>query len=896
MKLLLAMLWMAAAAAAQTPAPTGPAPAGAVAPPQGPAAQTARTNLMSEVLRKRLMALTNQAGRSTNSLALSGLTNPAGAARLPGGAPVAATPTASTKAALPPAAPGASPTNVAEAIIPAPTANPSIRTAPTNTAAASSALAPAAASAAAPTNTGAVTAAAAASTNAATISRPRPFAGLTNRSPVAPGAPVAATASNAPAPAGPGTPAPGAAAPDASRPKPGALVVQPLPGGGTTNIIASGLDPDELLALGQVRFAEAELTQVLDFYSEWTGRTILRPAALPAVKITLRAQTPLTRREAIQALEAVFAMNQITTVPMEDKFVKVIASAQAGQAGGRPVTSPDKIAEFGPFTTHIVQLKYADPKEVMAVIQPFSQTPNSIVAVTTGQILVLRDYAENIKRMLELIEKVDVMVPTQFDPVVIPIKYALASDIQSVLGSLSAGGGGGLTVGSSAGGGRSSGGTLGGGGRSGGFGSTMGSGGLGGQGYQQGYQQGMNPMGTTGGMGTSGAGGSLAGARSSFAQRVGNIVRSASTGAGGGGDIMVIGMAKIIADERTNSLLIFADKQDLGMITNIIAKLDVVLAQVLIEGIVAEVGLNDNFVAGVSMKQRTPSQVGDFTGIGAINPARLSNKAAFTSSGDSNGLAGLAEGFTYVFQLGNDLDVAVAAMAGDSRAQIIQRPRVITSHAKEASIFVGETRPYITGGYYGGGGYGYGGYGGNYSQYQQLQIGINLSILPFINSEGLVVMDIRQRVQGIKGSVQINGNDVPITSDKEATAYIAVRDRDTVLLGGYINSDISKSHAGVPWLKDIPLIGALFKSHKSDSGRTEMVLLVRPTVLNTPEAAATATALERDAMPGIRHAETEYDKQTREEADKLKVEREQQLDQDQKKASKQKKASAGKGF
>jgi len=411
-----------------------------------------------------------------------------------------------------------------------------------------------------------------------------------------------------------------------------------------------------------------------------------------------------------------------------------------------------------------------------------------------------------------------------------------------------------------------------------GMGGTMGAGG-----YQQGMNSGMG--GTMGGMGSTmggaGAGGGVAGARSAFANRLQGIIRSSAAG-GGSGDIQVIGIAKIIADERTNSLLVFADKNDLQTITNIIAKLDVVLAQVLIEAVVMDVTLSDTFQSSFSYVQGKASQIGDFTGSGSM----------MSPAPDSTG-------FNYAASLGQDLDVTVKLVASDSRGHVIQRPRILTSHAKQASIFVGSTEPYVTGTY--GGGYGgayggaYGGYGGaGYSQYQQVQIGINLSILPFINAEGLVVMDINQRIQGVDHYVKINGNDVPVTSDKEATAYIAVRDRDTVMLGGFISSTINDTHAGVPWLKDIPLLGFLFKSTTKNSGRKETVILMRPTVINTPELAAVVTAVERDGMPGIRHSESAYEKQTRAEAAKLKVEREQEQEQAKKDASKRSRRSAEK--
>ncbi|MBI5383676.1 MAG: hypothetical protein HZA90_03215 [Verrucomicrobia bacterium] len=686
--------------------------------------------------------------------------------------------------------------------------------------------------------------------------------------------PNAGLPAGVPVPAGV-TPAPRPGVPGAV-PRLPAGSLQPTPAGGVTNIPAS-MDDDELLPSGLIRFQEADLSQVLDIYGEITARTVLRPATLPAAKITLRAQTPLTRSEGARAIEAVLALNQISVSPVSEKFVKIVPVAQVHTLGAKPVDA-DKIVEFGPFVTHIYQLKYADAKEVTDVVTKFAAGPQSVIGVPSSQIIVMRDYAENVKRMLEMIEKVDVAITNNIEPVVIPIKYALATDIQQVLSSLTAGGGGGMSIGGTGtSGGGLSGGTSGYGGASrgrlSGSGRTFGTGSMGG-GYGGAYGgsstypggTGMNPLGTAAGTGA--AGGSLAAARTAFGQRLGGIIKSSTQGgAGAAGDIQVISMAKIIADERANSLLIFADKYDLPIITNIINKLDVVLAQVLIETLIMEVSLNAGHEYGLSTKQVSASTIGNFVGIGALNPSKIMSMSAFASGG-TNG--SLSDGLTYIGRFAQDLDVTARAIATDSRANVISRPRILTSHAKEGRIFIGETRPYITG-YYGGGGYGggyggYGGYGGgNYSQYQQLQIGIELTILPFINSEGLVVMDIQQSIQGIKGSVTINGNDVPITSDKQASAYIAVRDRDTVILGGYITSNSSRTHSGVPILKDIPVLGALFRSNKRDSDRTELVVLIRPTVLNSPEAAATATAIERDQLPGIRNAEKEYEDQIKKE-------------------------------
>ena len=96
----------------------------------------------------------------------------------------------------------------------------------------------------------------------------------------------------------------------------------------------------------------------------------------------------------------------------------------------------------GRFLAEIVPLKYADPQQVVSALTYFSKSANAIIYIPSTQTLILRDYAENVKRMLEMLEKIDVTSPLIIKPKVIPIKYALASDISSALSALGAGAGG----------------------------------------------------------------------------------------------------------------------------------------------------------------------------------------------------------------------------------------------------------------------------------------------------------------------------------------------------------------------------------------------------------------------------------------------------------------------
>jgi type II secretory pathway component GspD/PulD (secretin) len=343
-----------------------------------------------------------------------------------------------------------------------------------------------------------------------------------------------------------------------------------------------------------------------------------------------------------------------------------------------------------------------------------------------------------------------------------------------------------------------------------------------------------------------------AGAGGSFTDRLQRIINRAAVS----GEITVLGQTKIIADERTNSLLIYATREDMKTVKDIIAKLDVVLAQVLIECVVIEVSLNSSSALGFSYLQKQPAGSGNFLGQGALNNGNYLAPGSFSILGAAatNAAAGsLPSGFSYLASLGNnDLDVSITALASAGKARILQRPRIQTSHAVPASIFVGQSRPYPSGSYYGGGAF------GGYSTIQQLQIGTSLQVTPLINPDGLVVMDIQTEIDSFQGNVTIAGvGEVPITSSKNANAKVAVRDHDTIMLGGLIETQKNSNNSGIPILKDVPLLGFLFRSSSRDETRSELIVLIRPTVLPTPEVAALAARSEEAKMPGIKLMENE---------------------------------------
>jgi len=304
-------------------------------------------------------------------------------------------------------------------------------------------------------------------------------------------------------------------------------------------------------------------------------------------------------------------------------------------------------------------------------------------------------------------------------------------------------------------------------------------------------------------------------------------------------------------------LLVFAGHDDMERIKMLVGQLDVVLPQVLIEAIIMEVTLDNSRTIGVSAAQNPQGNHNVFVG-GFNNGQQF---FPFGGNGGSNSFPGNftstlpGNQLSYWGNFGNNFQVAVQAAENDSRVHVLSEPRIQTSHGVEADLFVGETIPYVnstTAGAYGG--------VGVYNSYEQQQVGITLKVKPLINPDGLVVMDIYQEASEpgpASTAVDINGTSVPTINQRQASSTIAVKDRDTIILGGMISTTQTKTKSGVPYLKDIPLLGNLFQSTANSEERVELIVLIRPTVLPTPEAAATVATAERKRLPGVRRAEAE---------------------------------------
>ncbi|MBI5632830.1 MAG: hypothetical protein HZA15_05065 [Nitrospirae bacterium] len=298
---------------------------------------------------------------------------------------------------------------------------------------------------------------------------------------------------------------------------------------------------------------------------------------------------------------------------------------------------------------------------------------------------------------------------------------------------------------------------------------------------------------------------------------------------------MVSEITKIFPDEITNSIIILATREDYELIAETIRKIDVAPRQVMIEGLIVQVKLRDNLSFGFSWSVNTDVNI---TNIKPFrNDINLSGDINVNSPATAEKNLS-AKGFTFVAKDPTGITRAVlTALSEESKAKVLAAPHLLVSDNREAKIQVGSqvplttsqtsttaatgTAPSIT------------------STVQYKDIGIILKVKPQVNDSGLISLELSQEISSI-GEVTVDvGGLRNITIDKiEVMSNLVAQDGETIIIGGLIREDTTKSKDGIPLLSKIPIFGHLFGNTTDDSTRTELIILLTPHVIrNQPEAA-----------------------------------------------------------
>ncbi|MBI3987373.1 MAG: hypothetical protein HY343_10655, partial [Lentisphaerae bacterium] len=279
----------------------------------------------------------------------------------------------------------------------------------------------------------------------------------------------------------------------------------------------------------------------------------------------------------------------------------------------------------------------------------------------------------------------------------------------------------------------------------------------------------------------------------------------------------------------------------------------IMLSQVLIEVIIIEVSLNKSSETGVDWLQRSMiaynrkqgnerSPFLGFAGTSREGTAGTINDGSMIRTIDSNpSTAG--SGLTYYLtQYDMNLNMVVNLLAASSTARIMATPVILTTDNKEAKIIVGEKRPIVTSTSLTTG-------GNQQSTYEYTSIGIQLTVTPHINRREFVMMDIAQKIDNVGGEELIDGNKVPIITTREFGANVSVSNRQTIIIGGLVSADKGASESHIPIIGSIPIVNLLFRSDSKSQQRRELLVLITPYVMTTPEEVQAETLRRHGALP-----------------------------------------------
>ena len=301
---------------------------------------------------------------------------------------------------------------------------------------------------------------------------------------------------------------------------------------------------------------------------------------------------------------------------------------------------------------------------------------------------------------------------------------------------------------------------------------------------------------------------------------------------------------RIVADEITNSLIILATPRDYAMIRDVLRRLDIVPRQVLIEAIIAEIKLTDDLAFGLeyALSQRG---IGSLLGTGTTGGVTAGETPGTGSLSIGNSaLLGTAKravniGSQGIFGFLTNRDeflVLINALATENRVNILSTPHVIAADNREANILIGEEVPILTSTSTSS----LTDSARTVNSIQYRETGKILTILPQINSTGLVNLEIRQEVSAV-GSEEFGRTNSPSFISREAETTVVVEDGESVVLGGIIDDQIERSRRGVPYLMDIPVLGRLFRVDSEKVTRTELIILITPHVIRNRQELRTVS-------------------------------------------------------
>jgi general secretion pathway protein D len=275
---------------------------------------------------------------------------------------------------------------------------------------------------------------------------------------------------------------------------------------------------------------------------------------------------------------------------------------------------------------------------------------------------------------------------------------------------------------------------------------------------------------------------------------------------------------RIVPNPQNNALLIYATPQERDTVEAALRRLDILPLQVRIDAVIAEVTLNDALQYGTQFFFRE----------GSVSSA-LGNVAATALSGAIPG---------YVFAAGAaNSRVAISALQSVTDVRVLSSPQLMVLDNEPARLQVGSLVPFLT-----------------QSAQSTLttgapvvnsiayrETGVIMEVTPRVNSGGLVTLDIAQEVSDVDPTQTTRGLNSPTFLQRTVRSRVAVQDGQTIGLAGLIRDNVTTGNGGIPWLRSVPVLGALVSQQDNRRQRTELLVLITPRVIHDQRDARSLT-------------------------------------------------------
>jgi len=312
---------------------------------------------------------------------------------------------------------------------------------------------------------------------------------------------------------------------------------------------------------------------------------------------------------------------------------------------------------------------------------------------------------------------------------------------------------------------------------------------------------------------------------------------------------------RVVADPATNSLIIYGTVQEYQNVKNILKELDAIPRQVLLDVMVAEVTLTDDESFGIAYEiwrgpntifgQQFPS-----TGavVGGVLPSPTTIKDALGNL-VTTGLTSFPPGISGIIGRTNALRAFINALATQNRIRALASPSVLATDNRPARIQVGSEIPILT---------------GQTSTFtgtstpltsnaiQYRNTGVILTIIPQINSQGLVNLQLKQEVSDV-GSPDFGSTGSPSFTTRDAETTAVVQDGDTLAIGGIIGERKTRDRSGIPYLMDLPVLGRFFGTTSDHATRTELVILITPHVIRNKDESRYVTQDFKNKLSDVKN-------------------------------------------